>query len=182
MFTVSSPHRKLNSSIPDRCRQGDWGSVLRALSLCQDDSSYHPQIQEQVILELAENGDATLPLSYSVYKLDQITEEEEDKSKSSNNEKLSKARSLEHRLAQVASNPLKYNAENPQGLGYWIFGWVFEVVRTNIIVDYFVDWEMSLVVLPWAFGIVAESSTETQPRLWREKIPSCYHHRRTQSS
>lgn len=129
----------VNSSIPDQCRQGDWGSVLRALSLCQDDSLLHAQVQEQVILELAESGDSALPLAYSTLKvsredLDQITAEEAEREES--NEKLSKARNLEQRLAQVASNPHKYSGdENATERRNVLYGSTSKQARRNQLAD-----------------------------------------------
>ena len=102
----------VNPRVVDQCRQGDWGSVLRVMNLCQ--TSY-PNIQEQVILELAESGDSALPLAYSVLKvsrddLDRVPDDTETKEESAA-KNISKARSLEQRLAQVASNPQKYGED-----------------------------------------------------------------------
>jgi WD40 repeat-containing protein SMU1 len=112
-------------------RQGNWGSVLQATVLLQEDND-HPgdsstnilltRVAEQVILELAEE-DKSMNLAYSLLKtyreaLDRVPEEDEHEDKSeikhdmkisTSVSKFSKARSLEQRLAAIAGNPSKYS-------------------------------------------------------------------------
>ncbi|KAG7370744.1 WD40 repeat-containing protein [Nitzschia inconspicua] len=113
-------------------RQGDWGAVFQATVLLQEDeqdnydSMILARIAEQVIMELAEE-DTSLNLAYSLLKthrevLDRIPEDEENdtdgnqdrkerkkKATLSSSNTLSKARSLEQRLAAIAGNPSKYS-------------------------------------------------------------------------
>ena len=137
------------STVVNQCRQGDWGSVLQALYLCQDTSFCNSLLQEQIILELANeefssssnmgennsNSHSLLSLAYSVLRvhrdeLDRVYMDEDDSSQpqpqqKSNNKnnlnRISMARSLEQRLAQLASNPSKYS-EQPEERRKVLFG------------------------------------------------------------
>jgi WD40 repeat-containing protein SMU1 len=104
----------LSPALPTHIRHGEWGSVSRALQLSQN--PHPPRIQEQVILELAENGQPkSLVLAQSLLalareELDQITTNSaEDGEDGNTNGRLTKARSLEQRLAAIAANPKKYS-------------------------------------------------------------------------
>ncbi|KAL3937979.1 MAG: hypothetical protein SGBAC_007019 [Bacillariaceae sp.] len=116
------------------CLQGDWGSILKSTSLCEEPPV---QLHEQVILELAEataEDNTNMNAAFSVLKLqreslDAVFEDDEDndddddekggsskkssskRPKSSTN-KLTKARSLEQKLAALAGNPTKYQDVN----------------------------------------------------------------------
>jgi WD40 repeat protein len=127
----------INPSLPVQVRQGDWGTVLNALHLSQQP---YPLLHEQVLLELAET-DETLPLAYGVLKvaredLDQLEEDDElmdDHTKT----RLSKARSLEHRLAALSGNPQKYSTANGHGPERMrlIYGSVNKQTRRNQLAD-----------------------------------------------
>lgn len=98
----------LTPALPSHIRQGEWGSVARALQLSQN--PHPPLIQEQMILELAEKS-TTLPLAQTLLalgrdELDQLQDDEEEQETTTS--RLSKARSLEQRLAAIAANPKKY--------------------------------------------------------------------------
>ena len=117
------------STVAEATRRGDWGSVIKAIFLLEDDVSCIPSaggcisgnISEQIILELAEE-DKNLNLAYSLLKvhrdvLDRIDEDDggdtDVKSKKSekgnqSSRRLSKARSLEQKLAEIAANPTKF--------------------------------------------------------------------------
>ena len=111
------------STVASAIRQGDWGSVLRATFLLADDAnssgrSISGNISEQIILELAEE-DSNLNLAYSLLKvhrdsLDRIMEDGVDETDSKrgkqkeSSRKLTKARSLEQKLAEIAANPKKF--------------------------------------------------------------------------
>ncbi len=120
-------------TVASAIRRGDWGSVLRATFLLADDTnssggSISGNIAEQIILELAEE-DKNLNMAYSLLKvhrdsLDRIDEENDNdgndsekgkqkKDSSKSSRRLSKARSLEQKLAEIAANPKKFtnNAE-----------------------------------------------------------------------
>mmetsp|Transcript_42149 Transcript_42149/g.45762 ORF Transcript_42149/g.45762 Transcript_42149/m.45762 type:complete len:660 (-) Transcript_42149:1710-3689(-) len=115
-------------TVASSIRQGEWGSVTRATFLLGD-GSITAKISEQVILELAEE-DKDLNLAYSVLKvhrdaLDRVYDETESevqevdekqirrkkrRSKSSSSvSSLTKARSLEQKLAEIAANPTKFS-------------------------------------------------------------------------
>ena len=121
------------STVASAIRRGDWGSVLRGTFLLADDANsaggyISGNVSEQIILELAEE-DENLNLAYSLLKvhrdsLDRIIEggegeknSEQRKQKKSSSKsslrKISKARSLEQKLAEIAANPRKFanNAE-----------------------------------------------------------------------
>jgi WD40 repeat-containing protein SMU1 len=130
-------------TVASAVRRGDWGSVLRSTFLLADDpiqkegngrksrngnssgGSISGNIAEQIILELAEE-DNNLNMAYSLLKvhrdvLDRILDiEEEDidrndrgRGKEKSSRRISKARSLEQKLAEIAANPAKFanNAE-----------------------------------------------------------------------
>jgi WD40 repeat protein len=123
-------------AVAQAIRQGDWGNVQRAIILWQDDDpsmkggdSLSARIAEQVILELAED-DNHLSLAYSLFKvhretLDRIEEVEETENDaktkkddadtkgmkmttSTSSTNISKARSLEQRLAAISANSTKF--------------------------------------------------------------------------
>ncbi len=119
-------------TIASAIRRGDWGSVLRATFLLADDAnstngSLSGYVAEQIILELAEE-DKNLNMAYSLLKvhrdsLDRIGEDEDNESDRGESEngkqkqkknsskasrRLSKARSLEQKLAEIAANPKKF--------------------------------------------------------------------------
>ena len=117
-------------------RDGDWGVVFKATTLLQEDdddteeennkkkkgkvddndnneSRILTRIAEQVILELAED-DKNMNLAYSLLKthhesLNRIVEQSESEDTSENNNKITKARNLEQKLAAIAGNPGKYS-------------------------------------------------------------------------
>ena len=104
------------SLLSSHIQKGEWGSVLSALQLYQH--SLPASIMEQVILELAEtNGTVGLAvaqqlLSISRQELDSVSHYDEkddtDITAIDKNNTMSKARSLEQRLAALAANPRKY--------------------------------------------------------------------------
>ncbi|CAJ1965417.1 unnamed protein product [Cylindrotheca closterium] len=97
------------------CLQGDWGSVLKSVSLCEETPA---QLHEQVILELVEAAPGNMNAAFSVLKLQResldavFEDEDDDEGGSSKPSKLTKARSLEQKLAAVAGNPTKYEEIN----------------------------------------------------------------------
>ena len=105
------------SLLSSHIQRGEWGSVLSALQLYQH--SLPPLILEQVILESAEtNGTVGLAvaqqlLSVARHELDSVPHCEEkddtDMTAIDKNNTISKARSLEQRLAALAANPRKYD-------------------------------------------------------------------------
>lgn len=113
-------HSLVSKSLPMQIRQGEWGTVLRALRLSQESN---PLLVEQIILELAERDDS-LPMAYnllSLYRdeLDQIVDQEDaqeaggDKDSGGTRQQqslhqFSKARTLEQRLAAISANIKKY--------------------------------------------------------------------------
>lgn len=104
-------------SIISQCRQGEWGSILQTFSLCQETP---PEIHEQVILELADESPNNLNVAFSILKvqrdgLDTLLEDDEDDAEDKDKidrEKISKARSLEQKLAAIAGNATKYQDVN----------------------------------------------------------------------
>lgn len=97
-------------SIASQCRDGEWGTILKSYSLCQETP---PELHEQVILELAEDPSPdNLQLAFSILKvqrdgLDTLLEEDEEAADKTG-DKLTKARSLEQKLAALAGNISKY--------------------------------------------------------------------------
>jgi WD40 repeat-containing protein SMU1 len=97
-------------SVASQCRLGEWGSILKSFSLCQETP---PELHEQVILELAEDSPSNLQVAFSVLKvqrdgLDTLLEEDEDEEIDKSGERLTKSRSLEQKLAALAGNVTKF--------------------------------------------------------------------------
>lgn len=99
-------------AITSQCLSGDWGSVLESVSLCEETPA---QLHEQVILELAEAAPENMNAAFSVLKLQResleaVLEDEDDdeEGQSTKSSKLTKARSLEQKLAALAGDPTKY--------------------------------------------------------------------------
>lgn len=104
----------LSPALPSHIRQGEWASVARALQLSQN-PNHPPKIQEQVILELAERNGSSLLLAQSMLSL---ARDELDQLKDDDDEEggLTKARSLEQRLAAIAANPKKFGEGSAERL------------------------------------------------------------------
>mmetsp|Transcript_12629 Transcript_12629/g.30156 ORF Transcript_12629/g.30156 Transcript_12629/m.30156 type:complete len:617 (-) Transcript_12629:880-2730(-) len=102
-------------AIGAQCLQGDWGSILKSVSLSEETPA---QLHEQVILELAEAAPENMNTAFSVLKLQResldavLEDEEDDEGASSKSSKLTKARSLEQKLAAMTGNPTKYQDIN----------------------------------------------------------------------
>jgi WD40 repeat-containing protein SMU1 len=99
-------------SIASQCRQGEWSTILKSFSLCQETPA---ELHEHVILELAEESTNNLNLAYSILRvqrdgLDALAEEDGEDEKG--RERLTKARSLEQKLAALAGNVSKFSDVN----------------------------------------------------------------------
>lgn len=188
-------------------RQGDWGAVFQATVLLQEDKDDQQEnklggmiltrIAEQVILELAEE-DSSLNLAYSLLKahreaLDGIPEDDEQdgddnqdaetrksKKKISSSSKLSKARSLEQRLAAIAGNPAKYS--DPVARQEILFGTSLtkrdrrEILaqmvekrrdiplnRLPTLIQQAMKWQSHTGQLPWIKEILEDTTTDEDP-------------------
>ena len=174
--------------LASQIRQGDWGAVLRAVQLQQE---AFPLVHEQVILELAET-DQGLPMAYSLLQLarddlDAIPEEKESSSQSNGNDQvtestvLSKARSLEQRLAAISAHSSKYG-EGKEDRWRLLYGHPRESARQdrrNRLADQMVSnkvsvplqrlptllqqackWQSFTGQLPWIYDAIAPAGNE----------------------
>jgi WD40 repeat protein len=120
-------HLLVTPNLPSQIKKGEWGSILNALQLYQQQPPF-PYLLPQIILELAEVGGseglavAQQLLAVSYNELDSLKEEEEvDNDDHHDHEddqvgattastRITQARSLEQRLAALAANPNKYQS------------------------------------------------------------------------